>query len=250
MFELSKKYQIDRRILKCDYIRYSPSEKSTINTHDSQKYNVVHRDNSVISLLTSYLELNFHILQAANDNRYVDVDDVRLINLAAIALFGENKLTTSSGNHLESTDHAHIVPLMYKLLSSSRRSDDLSIGFDRNRDRRKRKLNNNKKIEDKFILRVFFKDVFGFGEHQKTATYGLGYKVTLKRNTNNAVINKDNATNEAKVKINSLSCYVPHYSPSLEEYIKLLNQITRRIPTQLHYPEKSVFKKQVITQKN
>ena len=36
MFKLSEKYQIDRRILKCEYIRYSPSETSTINTANSQ----------------------------------------------------------------------------------------------------------------------------------------------------------------------------------------------------------------------
>ena len=28
MFNLCEKYEVDRRILKCDYIRYSPSEIS------------------------------------------------------------------------------------------------------------------------------------------------------------------------------------------------------------------------------
>ena len=36
MFKLSENYEIDRRILKCDYIRYSPSEIFTINTPNSQ----------------------------------------------------------------------------------------------------------------------------------------------------------------------------------------------------------------------
>ena len=31
MFKLSENYEIDRRILKCDYIRFSPAEVSTIN---------------------------------------------------------------------------------------------------------------------------------------------------------------------------------------------------------------------------
>ena len=35
MFKLSENYETDRRILKCDYIRYSPAEKSTINTANS-----------------------------------------------------------------------------------------------------------------------------------------------------------------------------------------------------------------------
>ena len=36
MFKLSGKYSINRDILKCDYIRYSPSEISTISTPNSQ----------------------------------------------------------------------------------------------------------------------------------------------------------------------------------------------------------------------
>ena len=39
MFKLNEKYEIIRNILKCDYIRYSPSEVSTIKTANSQKYN-------------------------------------------------------------------------------------------------------------------------------------------------------------------------------------------------------------------
>ena len=111
--------------------------------------------------------MNFDVLNAATNNRYVDADDIWLINLAAIALFGNFKLTTSSGKHLENIDHAHIVSLMYKLLTSSRGSDDLSIGFDRDRNRRKRELTNNKNIKGKYHMGNYLKDVFGFAEHQK-----------------------------------------------------------------------------------
>ena len=38
MFKLIENYEVDRRILRCDYIRYSPAEISTINTANSQKY--------------------------------------------------------------------------------------------------------------------------------------------------------------------------------------------------------------------
>ena len=51
MFKLSEKYQIDRRILKCNYIGNSPPEISTIDTPDSQVYIVIHGEDSVISLL-------------------------------------------------------------------------------------------------------------------------------------------------------------------------------------------------------
>ena len=93
------------------------------------------------------------------------------------------------------------------------------------------------------------KGIFRFAEYQQKGTYGLGYKLTMTINTDNSVLNKTAATNNAKVKINSLDWYVPHYSPSLEEYNKLLHQIKKNTPTLLHYLERSVFMKEVNTQK-
>ena len=186
MFKLNVKYESNRDILKFDYIRYSPSEISTINTINSQVYINIPREDSVISLLNSYLELIFDVLHAGTNNRYADGNDIRLINLGPIGLFSNYKLTTSSGKHLENIDHAHIVSLMYKLLSSSKGSDDSSIGFDRDRGRRQRALTKNKTQKGKFHVRIYLKDVFGFAEYQEKGTYGLGYKLTLTRNTDNA----------------------------------------------------------------
>ena len=247
MFKLSENYEVDRRILKCDYIRYSPAEVFTINTANSQKYINIPREGSVISLLNSF-ELIFDVLQAATSNRYTDANDIRLVNLGPIALFSNYKLTTSSGKHSEDISHAHIVSLMYKLLTSSKDSDDLCIGFDRNRGRRKNELSNNKNIKGKYHIRIYLKDIFGFAEHQEKGTYGLGYKLTLTRNTDNAVLNKAAATNNAKVKNNSLDWYVPHFSANLQEYTKLMVRIKKNAPTLLHYPEISVFMKEVNTQ--
>ena len=47
MFKLNEKYEIDR-ILKCDYIRYSPSEINKINTPNSQIYINIPREDSVM----------------------------------------------------------------------------------------------------------------------------------------------------------------------------------------------------------
>ena len=199
-------------------------------------------------MLNSYIGLNFDVLKAATSNRYADTDDIRFVNLGPIALFSNYKLTTSSGKHLEEISHAHIVSLMYKLLTSSRDSDDLSIGFDRNRGRRKNELSNNKNIKGKYHIRIYLKVIFGFAEYQEKGTYGLGYKLTLTRNTDNAILNKDNAVGNGRVKINSLDWYVPHYSANLEEYTKLMTQIKKNTPTQLNYIERSVFMKEVNTQ--
>ena len=78
MFKL-KKNGIKRNILKCDYIRYSPSETSTLHTVNSQIYINTHREDSVISLLNSYLHLYFDVLHGATSNRYADGNDIRLV---------------------------------------------------------------------------------------------------------------------------------------------------------------------------
>ena len=60
MFKLSENYEVDRKILKSDFIRYSPAETSTINTAHSQKYSSIPKEDSVISLLNSYIEIIFN----------------------------------------------------------------------------------------------------------------------------------------------------------------------------------------------
>ena len=179
-------------------------------------------------MLNSYLESNFDVLHATTNNRYVDGNDIRLVNLGPIALFSHYKLTTSSGKHLENIDYAHIVSLMYKVLTSSKGSDDLSIGFDRDRNRRQRELSDNKSQKKKYQVRIYLKDVSGFAKYQEEATYGLGYKLTLTKNTDNAVLNKANATNNGKIKINAIEWYVPHYTPSMQQQAILSRQILKK----------------------
>ena len=94
MFKLNEKYQVYRSNSKCDFIRYSPSEKSTINSANSQIYNNIPSEDSVVSLLNSYLDLDFDVLHAATSNRYIDGKDIRLVNLGPIALFSSCILTT------------------------------------------------------------------------------------------------------------------------------------------------------------
>ena len=190
-------------------------------------------------MLNSYLELNFDVLKAGSNNRYADTDDIRLTNLGAIALFSVYKLVTASSKQLEEITHAHFVSLIYKIVTSSKDSDDLFIGFDRNRGRRKNELSNNKNIKGKYRTSIYLKDIIGYAEHQEKATYGLGYRLILTRNTDNAILNKDNTVFLGRVKINSLDWYVPHYTVNLEEYTKLMTQIKKNTPTLLHYVERS-----------
>ena len=199
-------------------------------------------------MLNNYLELNFDVLHAGTNNRYADGNDLRLVNLGPVALFSNYMLPTSSGKHSENIHNAHIVSLLYKLLRSSRGSDDLSIGIDRDCGRRQRELTNNKNIKGKYHVRIYPKDVFGFSEQQEKGTYGLCYKSTLTRNTDNAVLNKGDAANNGKIKINARDWYVPHCTPSIKQQNILMNQIIKKMATELHYPASFVFMKEVNTQ--
>ena len=148
--------------------------------------------------------MNFDVLHATTKNRYVDNSDIRLVNLGPIAFFSNCKLTNCSGKHLEDFSHAHIVSLMYKLITSARGSDGLSIGFDRDRNRGQQELTNNKNQKGKYLIRFYLKDFFGLAEHQQKATYGLGFIITLTRNNDSAALNKSDATIIAKIENNAV----------------------------------------------
>ena len=245
MFKLNENYEVDRRILKCDYIRYSPAEISTIKTPNSQIYINIPREDSVISLLINYLDLNFEVVKRVANSRYGNGNDIRLVNLGPIALFSNFKLTTSSGKHLEDISHALLVSLMYKLITSSKDSNDLSIGFDDIHNRRRDELAPNKHMKSKYHLKYMLKDIFGFVEHQDKATYGLGYKLTLTRNKDDGVIDKAGGIAEARIRIDHIHWYVPHYTLSIQRQSTLSKQILSQTPRELRYVERSVFMKEV-----
>ena len=71
-------------------------------------YIKIHRQDSVISLLISYIEINFDVLHAATGNRCADGDNIRLVILGSNALFSNYKLASSSGKHLKEISQAHI----------------------------------------------------------------------------------------------------------------------------------------------
>ena len=190
--------------------------------------------------------LDTRLLHAATNNRHADNNDIRSVNLGPIALFSKYKLTTSSGKQLENIEHGRVQCLMYKLFTIYRQGcDDLSIGFDHSRDRRQPELTNNKKLKGKNHVRFILKDIFGFAQHQLKGTYGLGYILTLTRNKDSAVLNKDNAINNAKIKINSIHWYVPHYTPSVAQQAILIKENQNKTPTELQYPDRSTFMKAV-----
>ena len=93
----------------------------------------------------------------------------------------------------------------------------MSYSSDCERVRRQQKLTKNKRVIRKYLVTNLLAVVFGFAERQDKATYGLGYKIRVTRSSDNSVLNKADATNKGKIKINSIEWFVPNYTPSMEQ---------------------------------
>ena len=122
-------------------------------------------------------------------------------------------------------------------------------GFEESTTIRKQELTNNKTEKGTFFVRVKLKDLFGFADQEKI-TYGLCYTLTLKRNSSNDAIIRGNGVDAAKVDVNDISWYIPHYVPSLENQQLVLNQMLYKDPAELFYTERTVFRKDVNTNNN
>ena len=68
---------------------------------------------------------------------------------------------------IEKFDKAQKIGLMYKLLSSSKESDDLSSGFHRSFRNRENENTKNRLTERDYDVRIFLIYVFIFAEHQE-----------------------------------------------------------------------------------
>ena len=146
---------------------------------------------------------------------------------------------------------------MHKLISSSRDNDDLSIGFHRSNGICERELTNNKQTKKNYFVTIYPKDVFGFAEHHDNFTYGLGYKLTLQRNSDNHVLSHPAQANDAanlvlagRVNIDDISWHVPHFTPSISNRKLMLSIVASKTPTELTCIKRSSYMKDVTTEKN
>ena len=248
MFSLENKYTLEKPIHKIDFIKYSPSSLATINNTNSNTTISFPREDAYICLQNSFKGLEFEVLKN-NDTRYTNGDEIGLVNFGPISLFSEAKLTTSSGKHLEKVDSLHLISLMYKLLTSTKSTSQLMYGFEEDTTIRRQELTNNKNEKGTFFVRIKLKDLFGFADQEKI-TYGLGYTLTLKRNTNNDAILRSVGVDAAKVVIKDIGWYIPHYVPSIENQQLVMDQILNKDPTELSYTERIIFRKDVNTNSN
>ena len=67
------------------------------------------------------------------------------------------------------------------------------------------------------------KDVFGFVKYQEKASFGLGYKLTLTSNKDDAVLYKAVVIADVRIKADQIHQIVPHYAPSIQQKVYYLN---------------------------
>ena len=80
----------------------------------------------------------------------------------------------------------------------------MSNGFDRDRDRTQEELTDNENQKRNCPSRSLLRNVLCFVERQETATYDLGYNLTLTWNINNAILKKALGIDNAKIDISSI----------------------------------------------
>ena len=122
---------------------------------------------------------------------------------------------------------------MWKLKTSAEETDYWSTGFDRDRNRRKQELTNNKNNNGTFYVRIMLKDALDIVEYQEETSYGLGYKLTLTRNKDDAVMHKPGAIAHTIIKNESIHWYKPHYTHSISQRGSLSQQILSKTHTEL-----------------
>ena len=88
-------------------------------------------------------------------------------------------------------------------------------------------------------------DIFCFAKHPEKATYHFGYRITLTKKINTAVLQKGPQLAHAKNIINNIRWYSRYYTPSMPQQVIISKQILSKASTELRYPERSVLLRDV-----
>ena len=92
----------------------------------------------------------------------MDRNDIRLFLLGIIALIRVYKLTAGSGKRLEENFHVYIVRLKQTIKAFAIDFECLSIGFNRNHERRQQELIKNETVKGKYHVRIMLLNFFLF----------------------------------------------------------------------------------------
>ena len=212
-FNLDTTYGYNNDIHKSKIIKYTSNNLATMNTVNTNINIILNREENLLNLRDSYLEIEFVV---SNDAGGVFANDanIRLVNYGMMALFSSIELETSGGRTIEYIDHCHPNLLMYKLLTST--DDEYESCFVRNIDNRDSLLKGDHIAAEPghMYMMVKMSDLFGFINDLEKIIYGLGFKILLKRNNNDRALYRVNANpgavaNDGNIEIRDISWCVP-----------------------------------------
>ena len=141
-----------------------------------------------------------------------------------MALFSSIKLETSGDRTIEYIDPCHPNLLMYKLLIST--DDEYESGFVRNQGNRDSQLKGDHIAAQRghMFMMIKMSDLFGFVNDLEKIIYGLGFKLTFKRNNNDRALFRVNdnpgaIVNDGIIDIRDISSCVLSIDPSNDNRI-------------------------------
>ena len=90
------------------------------------------------------------------------------------------------------------------------------------------------------------KNDFGFAVHREKSSNGFGFRLSITRNKNTAVLIEFGAFADGRSQNDNIHWRVPDYTPSISQEIILSKQTSSKAPTKLRYIERFVSMKDVI----
>ena len=73
----------------------------------------------------------------------------------------------------------------------------------------------------------------------------MGYNLFLKRDTINKAIHRTAAIAEAKFPVTNIAGYVEKFTPNHDNQQLVADQMLSKLPTELYYEERTVFRKRI-----
>ena len=199
--------------------------------------------------LESYLEVEF-MVSGNGGGIIANNADVRLVNYGVMALFSFIKLGKISGKTIEYIDHCYPNLLLCKLLT--RTSDEYISGFFRDRRDRDNQLKGDQQaaLRGHLYMMIKIKDLFGFVNDLEKILYGIGFKLKLKRNSNDRAFFRVDAragavANDCNIEIRDIACCVPCIVPSNDQRIIIQKGLNNKNNIDFSFYERKTFYKNI-----
>ena len=244
----------NRDMYKNKIIKYKPYNLATMNTVNTNINIILNREENHLNIQDSYLEMEF-VVSVDAGGVFANNANIRLVNFGMMALISSVKLETSGGRTIEYIDHCHPNLLMYKLLTST--DAEYESGFVRNQGKKDSQLKGDRAAAERGHMYMMFKmsDLFGSVNDLEKIIYGLGFKLTLKRNNNDRALYRVNADadavdNDGNIEIRDISWCVPSIDPSNDNRIIVQKGLSKKNNVDFGYCERKTFYRNVANATN